>query len=108
MSTSEFRERARAMLRKDEGWKLVPYLDSVGVWTAGCGRNLQAMGLTKAEIDELRATGITKALAMQWLDEDITNAELRAQQDAGEGAQGARGLEQRAPWKRGLFHRPRR
>lgn len=32
--------RLLTQLRRDEGWRLVPYTDSVGVLTLGCGHNL--------------------------------------------------------------------
>jgi len=45
-------------LKRHEGLRLKSYQDSVGVWTAGYGRNLQAMKITQKEADK-------------WLNDDI-------------------------------------
>ena len=36
-------------LRRDEGWRLQPYTDTVGKTTIGCGRNLDDVGISDAE-----------------------------------------------------------
>jgi lysozyme len=38
-------EKLKKELRRDEGVRYSPYKDSVGVWTVGCGWNLEARGL---------------------------------------------------------------
>lgn len=65
--------RAKQLLRKHEGFRQFPYLDSVGVQTIGIGRNLVSRGITEAEaffllendieivVEELR-------LALHWFD----------------------------------------
>jgi lysozyme len=42
------REALKAQLRAHEGLRLRPYLDVVGVWTAGYGHNLTANGISLA------------------------------------------------------------
>lgn len=46
-------DRLRAQLKRDEGLRLRPYQDSVGVWTAGYGHNLTARGISQAVADLL-------------------------------------------------------
>ena len=36
-------------LRRDEGWELKPYTDTVGKTTIGCGRNLDDVGISDDE-----------------------------------------------------------
>lgn len=60
-----YRDIAKAQLRVDEGWKSKPYKDTVGKLTAGCGRNLDDVGLHDDEI-------------MLMLDNDLTAAEATA------------------------------
>lgn len=43
------RERLRAALVRDEGIRLKPYRDSVGVLTIGVGRNLDDVGISARE-----------------------------------------------------------
>jgi lysozyme len=58
---------SRALLRRDvmtaEGLRLKPYLDSVGKWTVGYGRNLTDVGITALEAEVL-------------LDHDLASAEM--------------------------------
>ena len=42
-----------AMLKRHEGVRLTPYIDTVGKVTIGCGRNLTDRGLTKDEVELL-------------------------------------------------------
>lgn len=56
-----FREIAREQLRTDEGVKAKPYRDSVGKLTIGCGRNLDDVGLSSAEIAMLLENDIDRA-----------------------------------------------
>ncbi|MHB8871594.1 MAG: lysozyme family protein [Candidatus Doudnabacteria bacterium] len=69
----------------DEGLRLFPYPDSLGITTIGIGRNLEGKGLTKDElfflgikekttediIKKLQETGITKEDACYLCDNDI-------------------------------------
>lgn len=59
------RDICRAQLKIDEGVRRFPYLDTVGKWTLGCGRNISDNGLSMEEIAYL-------------LDNDITDAERDA------------------------------
>jgi lysozyme len=69
----------RALLRseliRDEGRKLKPYRDTLGILTIGVGRNLEQRGISQATSDQM-------------LDEDIGIAESE--------------LDQNAPWWRSL------
>lgn len=40
-------------LKRDEGLRLTPYLDSVGKWTIGYGRNLSDVGISTEEANSL-------------------------------------------------------
>jgi len=62
-------------LVREEGIRLKPYRDSVGVWTVGVGHNLES-------------GGISRAAAMQILEDDIANV--------------CRDLDARLPWWRTL------
>jgi lysozyme len=66
--------KARAMLIFDEGLRLKAYQCSEGFWTLGVGRNLSARGVTASQLLWYRTMGITRAKAIQWLDEDISKA----------------------------------
>lgn len=48
--------------KRAEGWRAKAYQDSVGVWTIGFGRNVQAMT-------------ISRELGEAWLQEDLATAE---------------------------------
>lgn len=50
-----------AALQRDEGLRLVPYRDTVGVLTIGYGRNLEAVGISQAEADTLLDNDIDAA-----------------------------------------------
>ena len=45
-------------LKRDEGRRLKPYLDTVGKLTIGYGRNLEDNGITEAEADMMLANDI--------------------------------------------------
>lgn len=45
-----FDSELKALLRKHEGWRNKPYIDTVGKMTIGCGRNLSDRGLDDSEI----------------------------------------------------------
>lgn len=72
------REVLKAELRRDEGEKLRVYKCTEGFDTIGCGRNLDAVGLSLAEqlalgctVAEVKKKGITKAQSDLLLDNDI-------------------------------------
>lgn len=50
-------------LRRDEGLRLKPYHDSVGLLTIGYGRNLDDRGISMSEAETLLANDITEAIA---------------------------------------------
>ena len=57
-------ETARALrvtLQHEEGYKQFPYLDSRGIQTIGCGRNLQDVGISLAEALDLLNNDIARA-----------------------------------------------
>lgn len=58
----------RDTLKKAEGVKAHPYLDTAGKWTAGVGRNLTDNGLRAEEIDFMLTNDITAA----WMDVTTT------------------------------------
>jgi lysozyme len=60
-----YREICRQQLKVDEGVRARLYKDSLGIWSIGVGRNLEAKGLSPDEIDYL-------------LDNDMAEAELDA------------------------------
>jgi lysozyme len=48
-------------LRRDEGWRKLPYRDSVrGDWTIGCGFNLTTVGLYDEEIEFILQNRVAK------------------------------------------------
>lgn len=59
-------DQLRAMLIRQEGIRLKPYVDTVGKTTIGCGRNLTDNGIEESE-------------AYMMLDNDIIKATLEAQ-----------------------------
>jgi len=50
-------------LRRDEGLRLKPYLDSVGKMTIGVGRNLTDKGITQAEADRFLFNDVDEVYA---------------------------------------------
>lgn len=50
----------KEQLVRDEGLRLTPYLDTVGKWTIGVGRNLSDIGISKAEADFLLENDIAR------------------------------------------------
>jgi len=65
MITKQWNELARRILIRDEGLRLHPYKDSHNFWTIGVGRFIGA---------NLQLLKISKATAIQMLDEDIETA----------------------------------
>ena len=53
-------------LTRDEGRRLMPYVDTVGKTTIGVGRNLTDVGITDAECDMMLSDDIDRTTA--WLD----------------------------------------
>lgn len=51
----------RSQLIRDEGVELTPYRDSVGKLTIGVGRNLEDVGISRAEADYLLDNDIARA-----------------------------------------------
>jgi lysozyme len=47
--TGDARAALRKQLIRHEGLRLLPYRDTVGLLTIGCGRNIEARGITEAE-----------------------------------------------------------
>ena len=60
-----YRDIARAQLKVDEGVRLKPYRDSLGILSIGVGRNLEDRGLRPVEVDFM-------------LDNDLDEAEVIA------------------------------
>jgi lysozyme len=56
------RDTLTAELIRDEGVRLRPYLDSVGKWTIGVGRNLSDVGISQAEALLLLAHDVDAAM----------------------------------------------
>lgn len=56
------RQRLIAELQRDEGLRLTPYLDTVGKWTIGYGRNLSDVGISKDEAVTLLEHDLDAAL----------------------------------------------
>jgi lysozyme len=70
-----YREKYRQMFALDEGLRLRAYRDTEGHWTIGIGRNLDAMGVGPVALLRFRTLGITREKAMEWLEEDVRQAE---------------------------------
>ena len=62
-------ERLYADLKRDEGMKLFPYVDTVGKISIGCGRNLSDNGISEQEAINMFNNDISKTVAE--LDEQI-------------------------------------
>lgn len=52
-----------AQLRRDEGVRLMPYKDSVGLLTIGVGRCLDRVGISNVEADFLMKNDINRTMA---------------------------------------------
>lgn len=61
-SYAEEQSALRTMLRRHEGVRHMPYLDTVGKITIGVGRNLSDRGLTQEEISLIFETDIRLAI----------------------------------------------
>lgn len=83
------RELLEQELIRDEGIKLRPYKDSLGIWTVSVGRNLEDKGLTRNELSSLGLNvnlkkeqvisvllerGLTKQECLMLLSNDIDDA----------------------------------
>lgn len=62
MMTPELRERIKKQLTLHEGLERKPYRDSVGFWTIGIGRNLDANPLSDDEIDVIFENDLQRAV----------------------------------------------
>jgi len=51
MMTDDFKMKLRALLIKHEGIEKHVYTDSLGIFTIGIGRNLEAKGVSPDEIN---------------------------------------------------------
>ncbi len=60
--TLDFWATLRSQLREHEGVRLMPYSDSVGKLTIGCGRNLTDNGISQATCDQMLDEDIGRAL----------------------------------------------
>ena len=64
-------------LKRDEGFKSKPYKDTVGKLTIGYGRNLDDVGISQREAEELLRYDVTVAnrelLSFSWYDDLTTN-----------------------------------
>ena len=75
-------EQLIADLSRDEGLRLKPYLDTVGKFTIGIGRNLDDVGISKEEADFLLSNDIAKVVqgldgALPWW-RDLSEPRQRA------------------------------
>ena len=61
MSDKRFDELVVSSLKRDEGLRLRPYKDSVGILTIGYGRNLEEVGLSPEEAEMLLQHDISSA-----------------------------------------------
>jgi len=72
------------MFIRDEGLRLKAYKCTAGAWTIGCGRNLSALRISDDEIKQYHIVGITRKLALQWLEEDAEIADTACYKIFGE------------------------
>ena len=49
-------------LKRDEGVRLMPYKDSVGLLTIGCGRNIEERGISEDEMEHMLTNDIAIAV----------------------------------------------
>lgn len=68
--TSADREALRRQLMRHEGLRLKPYMDTVGTFTIGHGRNLESRGISEAEalylLDNDIAACINDLVTLPW------------------------------------------
>lgn len=50
------------MLKRHEGWRLKPYIDTVGKMTIGCGRNLDDRGISDDEALLMLSNDVAEAI----------------------------------------------
>ena len=58
-----FRDDMIADLKRDEGLKLKPYRDTVGKLTIGIGRNLDDVGISEVEAEQMLANDLDRTIA---------------------------------------------
>jgi lysozyme len=63
-------------IKRDEGEKLFPYKDSVGIWTIGVGHNLKSDPTMNAQLTHLLQTGITPEMSRALFDHDLQAVKL--------------------------------
>jgi lysozyme len=56
----------KSLLLKHEGLKLKAYQDTKGIWTIGCGRNLEDVGITQQEAMYLLDNDIRRIINDCW------------------------------------------
>ena len=61
LSEQEMRE-LHEELKRDEGVRLMPYKDSVGLLTIGCGRNIEERGISEDEMEHMLTNDIAIAV----------------------------------------------
>lgn len=71
----DYRVKYQKMLIRDEDLRLRAYLCPQGFWTIGVGRNLSARGVSASRLLLYRTVGISRQQALDWLDEDVRQAE---------------------------------
>jgi lysozyme len=71
----------RSDLERDEGVRRFPYRDSRGIWTIGCGCNMQTHPALMARFAELQANGMSAAEIDGRLGDDIAAAEVLLDRD---------------------------
>lgn len=72
-------DRRLEMLKRHEGYRAEPYLDTVGKWTVGYGRNLEDNRLTLAETLQLLREGPTESFYAGLLRHDAEKARTVAE-----------------------------
>jgi GH24 family phage-related lysozyme (muramidase) len=68
------RVKLQAELIEDEGWRTHPYKDTLGIWTGGIGRNLEAHGASWQDITAWLKVGITDQVITGWYNNDVNAA----------------------------------
>lgn len=65
----------REFIKRHEGLKLVPYVDTVGKWTWGYGRNIDDVPCKPEELLALLQKGATQEVAELFLNNDIRQSD---------------------------------
>jgi lysozyme len=99
-----YRKKVRDMLIEDEGLRLRAYKCTAGYYTIGCGRNIQARGVTGVRLLYYKTVGITKEQAIAWLDEDVATAESDCRKLFGDALFDSWSENRRLGWVNFLFN----